>query len=103
MRNISGEVQRFGRRRTALAQTYVLDRSLIRIRAPPSPDLKALPPSRSRPMTRDQQRDREALQGGVIVAWYCSECGRAIPVEDERTLEQDRRTHLARHQRATKP
>ncbi len=48
-------------------------------------------------MTRDRQRDREALLGGVIVAWYCSACGRAIPIEDERTEERDWQAHIARH------
>jgi hypothetical protein len=34
-----------------------------------------------------------------LVAWYCSQCGRSIPIEDERTFEADRRAHLERHQR----
>jgi hypothetical protein len=37
-------------------------------------------------MTRDQpQRDREALQGSVIVGWYCPRCRKAIPISDEKT------------------
>jgi hypothetical protein len=33
----------------------------------------------------------------VEVAWYCSECGRTIPVADERIEDRDRRAHLERH------
>jgi hypothetical protein len=46
-------------------------------------------------MTRDQRRDREAF--GIVVSWYCSQCGKAIPIEEERTFEEDRRAHLQRH------
>ena len=48
-------------------------------------------------MTRDLQRDREAFEGGVVVSWYCALCGKAIPIENERTFDADRQAHLAWH------
>lgn len=70
--------------------------------SPTSPPLDVIVP---RPalasMTRDHQRDLEA-HGGIIVARYCAECGRAIPIEDERTEARDWRAHLERHRQREK-
>jgi hypothetical protein len=46
-------------------------------------------------MTRDHRRDLEAV--GITVAWYCNLCKRSVPFEDERTFEQVKQAHLARH------
>ncbi len=49
-----------------------------------------------RGMTQDRRRDLEA-HAHVIVARYCAECGRAIPIEDGRNEARDWEAHVARH------
>ena len=63
----------------------------------PSLDLMDRPASHILRMTRDGRRDREALLGGVVVGWYCPNCGKAIPIDDERTVDRDCQAHLDRH------